>query len=192
MTEIRDVQVAGGIVGDALANDRPVAISYAPGNYTVYRLLFVPMDMAMREVLAPGGGEDERVVVSLTNFGTTYTFRMADVHPSYVEEKLKVSLGDAVPIIALFVAVGERMKDIAAYRERQSTPPEDAAYEAFNEAYQRSFAGRTGLDAEDHDEAVREGIDAAVDVWKKRAENAEAINAANRDILLGGVPLDGR
>ncbi len=190
MTEIRDVQEASRVVGDALANDRPVAISYAPGNFTVYRLLFVPMDMAMREVLAPGGGEDERVVVSLTNFGTTYTFRMADVHPSYVEEKLKVSLGDAEPIIALFAAIGERMDETAAYRERQSITPEDAAYEAFHTAYGASFP--QGGDEGDHDEAIREGVDAAVDVWKTRAENAEAINAANRDILLGGIPRDGR
>lgn len=105
--EIRDINQAANVVAVSLANSpgRPVAVNLAPGNGTVYRLVFVPLGDQVSEQLAV---HPRRVLVALVNFGTVFHFSMTRTSPSYIKEKLSLKHDEDARVIAeLIEAIGE-------------------------------------------------------------------------------------
>lgn len=86
-------------IGNALIEGESMHIRYEPGNYTRYELIFTPLN-------------DTWVVVSWIATGC-YWFdlirrpRQEILHPTYVAEKLKGSLGDGAAIANLLTEIGE-------------------------------------------------------------------------------------
>ena len=105
--EIRDINQAANVVAVSLANSpgRPVAINLAPGNGTLYRLVFVPLGEQVGEEL---GAHPGRVLVALVNFGSVFHFSMTKTSASYIAEKLSLKHeADAQVIADLIEAIGE-------------------------------------------------------------------------------------
>lgn len=105
--EIRDINHAANVVACAMANcpDRPVGVNLAPGNGTLYRLVFVKLGEQVGDEL---GAHSGRVLVALVNFGSCFHFSMTKTSATYIQEKLSLAhIADAQVIADLIEAIGE-------------------------------------------------------------------------------------
>lgn len=99
----------------SLLEGLPVVIAYEPGNATRYEVILTPLGAAVEPVtsypVAQDCGRDHCVAVAVMNMNAAMVLPMLEhgfyYHPSYIREKLDLSDGDALALMALFEAINE-------------------------------------------------------------------------------------